>query len=61
MQPDSASSWAAGPGVLVALILPILWLGLFPETALQIAGEAAAGLLDPSAYVLTVFPQGGIE
>ena len=60
-QTGTASYRASGLAVVAVLAVFILWLGLFPETLLRIAGEAAAGLLDPSAYVRAVFPQGVVE
>jgi len=55
----------AMPGVagllpLLALCLAILWLGLLPETAASVARTAADGLVDPSAYVRSVFPGGTV-
>jgi len=41
---------------LTVLSLVILWVGLLPETVLSVARTAAAGLIDPSAYVESVFP-----
>lgn len=57
---------AAGPvavsgasyAVLAAFSLPILLLGLWPEPAIDLAGRAAAGLVDARAYYLAVFPGG---
>jgi multicomponent Na+:H+ antiporter subunit D len=43
---------------LAALAVPILLIGLFPEHVIRIGGTAAAGLLDSSAYVRAVFPEG---
>lgn len=44
---------------LLALCVPVLLLGLYPEPAIALASRAAAGLLDASAYVSAVFPGGG--
>jgi multicomponent Na+:H+ antiporter subunit D len=41
---------------LMALLLASLALGLFPEPFIAAAGNAAAGLIDPSHYVEAVFP-----
>lgn len=43
---------------LAALTLLTLFLGLVPEPLVAAAGEAAAGLTDPAAYVRSVFPEG---
>lgn len=44
------------PLALAGLLL--LGFGLLPERLLQLAGTAAAGLADPGAYILSVFPGG---
>jgi multicomponent Na+:H+ antiporter subunit D len=44
---------------LVALAVPIVVLGIFPEQFIRIADIASAGLIDSTAYVRTVFPAGG--
>ena len=41
---------------LLALLLASLTVGLFPEPFIAAAGNAAAGLIDPSHYVEAVFP-----
>ncbi|MBU0581905.1 MAG: Na+/H+ antiporter subunit D [Alphaproteobacteria bacterium] len=46
-------------GSLIMLTIPILLLGLFPEPFIRMADAAAAGLLDPSAYLRAVFPAAG--
>ena len=46
-------------GSLVMLTVPIVVLGLFPEPFIRIADAAAAGLLDPGAYLRAVFPTAG--
>jgi len=48
--------WAYGP--LVALAVPIVVLGVFPEQFVRIADLASAGLIDSTAYVRSVFPAG---
>ena len=44
---------------LIALAVPIVVLGIFPEQFIRIADLAAAGLIDSAAYVRSVFPAGG--
>jgi multicomponent Na+:H+ antiporter subunit D len=44
---------------LVALAVPIVVLGIFPEQFIRIADIASAGLIDSTAYVRAVFPVGG--
>ena len=43
---------------LAALAALVLAVGLYPEPLLALAAEAGRGLLDPSAYLLSVFPDG---
>jgi multicomponent Na+:H+ antiporter subunit D len=43
---------------LAALLLPSFAMGLCPEPFIAAAQSAAAGLLDPAAYVAAVFPGG---
>lgn len=50
----------AGYGTVLFLLVPAVWIGLWPEPFLRIADQAAAGLSDPAAYIGSVFPaQGG--
>jgi multicomponent Na+:H+ antiporter subunit D len=49
--------WAYAP--LVALAVPIVVLGVFPEQFIRLADRASAGLVDSSAYIRAVFPAGG--
>ena len=44
---------------LMALAVPIVVLGIFPERFIGIADLAAAGLIDSAAYIQSVFPAGG--
>lgn len=44
---------------LVALMIPIAILGVFPQRFVEIAARAAAGLLDAGPYIQAVFPTGG--
>lgn len=43
-------------GSLIMLTVPIAILGVYPEPFIRIADAAAAGLLDPGAYLRAVFP-----
>lgn len=47
-----------GYGALLALSLPILWMGIYPNPFINIATQAAGGLIDASAYIGSVFPEG---
>ena len=49
---------ATGGLPLVALAVPIVVLGVFPEQFVRIADLASAGLIDSTAYVRSVFPAG---
>lgn len=49
---------AVGYPALSALCVPVVMIGLYPEPFLRLADIAAAGLLDASAYIGTVFPGG---
>lgn len=48
-----------GMFALILLMIPILWIGLYPEPVLAMANAAAASLLDPVGYSLLVLPAGG--
>ncbi|MBT9368637.1 Na+/H+ antiporter subunit D [Rhizobium sp. CSW-27] len=48
-------------GPILALVLLITGFGLFPEWPLALSQQAAGGLLDPSAYIGSVFPTGGAQ
>ncbi len=43
---------------LALLGLFVIGFGLFPESLLKLAGDAASGLADPTAYIRSVFPGG---
>ncbi|MGG7517183.1 Na+/H+ antiporter subunit D [Allorhizobium undicola] len=43
---------------VLMLTLPVVWFGLFPESLIGLTQTAAAGLIDPAAYIGSVFPQG---
>lgn len=53
----SPSSGYLGP--IVALLVPILLLGMLPERFIRISDIAASGVIDSAAYVRSVFPEGG--
>ena len=56
---ERAISPGAGYGVLAALIVPAIAIGVYPEPFLRLAAAAAAGLADPASYLDAVFPPGG--
>ena len=56
---DASIPAAPAYGPLIALVIPILVLGMFPEPFIRIADRTAAGLLDAAAYIGAVFPAGG--
>jgi multicomponent Na+:H+ antiporter subunit D len=37
----------------------VVWFGLFPDSLIVLTQQAAAGLSDPTAYIRSVFPEGG--
>jgi multicomponent Na+:H+ antiporter subunit D len=45
-------------GPIVALIVPILLLGVLPEQFIRVSDTAAAGLIDSAAYIGSVFVDG---
>ena len=49
----------SGMFALVLIMVPILWIGVYPEPVLAMADAAAASLLDPASYSLLVLPAGG--
>jgi multicomponent Na+:H+ antiporter subunit D len=55
---DTASP-VLGYGVLLALMVPIVVLGVYPEPFIKIADIAAGGLLNNAGYIGAVFPAGG--
>lgn len=63
--PEGAASESAASGPfwretmpLAGLVLVIVLFGLFPEEPLKLAQVAASGLLEPRAYIGSVFPGG---
>jgi multicomponent Na+:H+ antiporter subunit D len=57
--PVGVGSVRLGYGALLVLLVPTLLIGLYPEPVIQIADEAARGLLDAGSYVGVVFPAEG--
>ncbi len=44
---------------LIALTIPIMIIGLLPQSFIDIADRAASGLLDANSYIQAVFPPAG--
>jgi multicomponent Na+:H+ antiporter subunit D len=42
---------------IVILTALIVWFGLFPDPLIRLSQDAATGLLDPTAYITSVFPK----
>jgi multicomponent Na+:H+ antiporter subunit D len=61
--PAAAVTGTASPvlgySVLLALMVPIVFLGVYPDPFIRIAGVAAGGLLHSASYIGAVFPAGG--
>lgn len=57
--PATTAQPALGQGVLLALTILIVLLGVFPEPLIRVASIAAAGLLHSAGYVDAVFAAGG--
>jgi multicomponent Na+:H+ antiporter subunit D len=57
--PAASGSAIAAYLPLIALMVPIAILGVFPRRFIEIADRAAAGLLDTAPYIRAVFPAGG--
>jgi multicomponent Na+:H+ antiporter subunit D len=58
-RPDHTALSSLPPGATVALaglVVLTVAAGIWPEPLMALAQDAARGLLDPSAYVLSVFP-----
>ncbi len=53
------SKMRLGYAAILAILVPVAILGIYPEPAMLLTDAAAAGLLEPSSYVEAVFPQGG--
>lgn len=54
-EPGSARIAPVASAALVALLVPVLAMGLYPEPVLAVAADAAAGLVDPARYIGVVF------
>lgn len=59
--PVSAISPRLGYIALGVLALPVLLIGLYPEPVIAVAERAAAGILDSSTYIGSVFPEGAVQ
>lgn len=46
---------------VVLLTALIVWFGLFPEQIVAVSQQAASGLAEPSSYIRSVFPAGGVQ
>ncbi len=53
---QSATYLKTGFAALIVLMVPIVFIGLYPEPFIRVAGLAASGLLDASSYIGAVFP-----
>jgi multicomponent Na+:H+ antiporter subunit D len=53
---QSATYLKTGFAALIVLMMPIVFIGLYPEPFIRVAGLAASGLLDASSYIGAVFP-----
>jgi multicomponent Na+:H+ antiporter subunit D len=49
------SLWRTAPILLLSVF--VVWFGLFPDPLIVVSQQAAAGLSDPAAYILSVFPE----
>ncbi|EHS53375.1 NADH/Ubiquinone/plastoquinone (complex I) [Rhizobium sp. PDO1-076] len=49
------SLWRSAPILLLSGF--VVWFGLFPDPLIVVSQQAAAGLSDPTAYILSVFPE----
>ena len=55
--PRGARRWRMAP--IIILTGFVVWFGLFPDSLIVISQDAASGLLDPTTYIRSVFPEGG--
>ncbi|SEH57891.1 multicomponent Na+:H+ antiporter subunit D [Rhizobium tibeticum] len=58
-QPAASIGWQAGLPLVILTAL-IAGFGILPETLLELAQAAATGLVDPTAYLQSVFPDGAM-
>lgn len=57
---ETATAWdRPALGAVIGLVILITGFGLLPGALMDVAHNAAAGVLDPAAYIQSVFPQGG--
>ena len=49
----------AAQGTALILTGFVVWFGLFPDSLIVVSQDAASGLLDPTSYIRSVFPEGG--
>ncbi|MBX9467301.1 MAG: Na+/H+ antiporter subunit D [Rhizobium sp.] len=54
-----ALRWRMAP--ILILTGFIVWFGLFPDSLIVVSQDAASGLLDPTTYIRSVFPEGGVR
>lgn len=54
-----AQRWRMAP--IVILTGFVVWFGLFPDSLIVLTQDAASGLLDPTTYIRSVFPEGGVR
>lgn len=59
-EPVSPSTWHRS-GPLAGLVAVLFFFGVFPELPVRLSQGAAATLLDPTAYIQSVFPTGGAQ
>ncbi|HEV7433698.1 MAG TPA: proton-conducting transporter membrane subunit, partial [Pseudorhizobium sp.] len=59
-EPVSPATWHRS-GPLVGLVAVLIFFGMFPDLPVRLSQGAAATLLDPAAYIQSVFPTGGAE
>ncbi|WP_377295732.1 Na+/H+ antiporter subunit D [Rhizobium sp. SGZ-381] len=57
-RPGGSAGWLSF-GPLVGLTVIITLFGLFPEAPMSLSQTAAIGLMEPAAYIGSVFPAGG--
>jgi len=53
----AAQRWRMAP--ILILTGFVVWFGLFPDSLILASQDAASGLLDPTSYIRSVFPEGG--
>jgi multicomponent Na+:H+ antiporter subunit D len=50
-------AWRLAP--ILILTGFVVWFGLLPDSLIVLSQDAASGLLDPTSYIRSVFPEGG--